>query len=136
VIAISALPATTLGIAALVVLAEELALLKASSCLPDTVVAREHASSNLGRSQLRWLHQPQPEGEATMEETRAMTMRLSATQAKELETVAQVDGVPVAEAVRSAIEGHIAARRQDEEFRARLRRSLEENRDILERLAQ
>ena len=31
---------------------------------------------------------------------------------------------------------HIAARRRDEEFRTRLRRSLEENRDILERLAQ
>ncbi len=71
-----------------------------------------------------------------MEETRAMTVRLPATQAKELETVAQIDRVPVAEAVRSAIEGHIAARRQDEDFRTRLRRSLEENRDILERLAQ
>ncbi len=71
-----------------------------------------------------------------MEDTRAMTLRLPATQAKELETVAQVDGVSVAEAVRSAIEEHIAARRRDEEFRTRLRRSLEENRDILERLAQ
>lgn len=71
-----------------------------------------------------------------MEETRAMTVRLPSTQARELEAVAQVDGVPVAEAVRSAIEGHIVSRRADEEFRARLRRSLEENRDILERLAQ
>jgi len=70
------------------------------------------------------------------EETKAMTLRLPAKQARELETVAQIDQVPVAEAVRSAIEAHIEARRRDEEFRARLRRTLEEQRDILERLAQ
>lgn len=70
------------------------------------------------------------------EETKAMTLRLPTKQARELETVAQIDQVPVAEAVRSAIEAHIEARRRDEEFRARLRRTLEEQRDILERLAQ
>ncbi len=70
------------------------------------------------------------------EETKAMTLRLPAKQARELETVAQIDEVPVAQAVRSAIEAHIEARRRDEEFRARLRRTLEEQRDILERLAQ
>jgi hypothetical protein len=71
-----------------------------------------------------------------MDETKAMTLRLPAKQAKELETVAQIDQVPVSEAVRTAIETHIEARRQDKDFRERLRRMLEEQQDILERLAQ
>lgn len=69
------------------------------------------------------------------EETRAMTLRLPGQQARDLETVAQIDDVPVSEAVRSAIEAHIEARRQDPEFRERLRRTLEEQKDVLERLA-
>jgi len=69
------------------------------------------------------------------EETKAMTLRLQKRQADELEAVARVDEVSVAEAVRSAIDAHIAARRADAEFRDRLRRALEEQRDILERLA-
>lgn len=71
-----------------------------------------------------------------MEETKAMTLRLPAKQAKELETVAQIDQVPTSEAVRAAIHSYIEARRQDDEFKERLRRTLEEQRDILERLAQ
>jgi len=71
-----------------------------------------------------------------MDETKAMTLRLPAKQAKELEAVAQIDDMPVAEAVRAAITAHIEARRRDEDFRARLKRALEEQRDILERLAQ
>lgn len=71
-----------------------------------------------------------------MEETKAMTLRLPVRQAKELETVAQIDQVPIAEAVRTAIDAHIEDRRSDDEFRARLRRTIEEQRDILERLAQ
>jgi predicted DNA-binding protein len=66
---------------------------------------------------------------------KAMTVRLAQDKAKELEAVAEIDQVPVAEAVRSAIDAHIEARRRDKEFRARLRRSLKEHKDILERLA-
>jgi hypothetical protein len=69
-------------------------------------------------------------------EKKAMTLRLSQKQAKELEAVAEVDRVSVAEAVRTAIDAHIEARRNDEEFRARLRRAMEDHRDILERLAE
>lgn len=39
-------------------------------------------------------------------------------------------------AVRTAIDAHIEARRRDEQFRARLRRAMEDHRDILERLAE
>jgi len=69
------------------------------------------------------------------EETKAMTLRMPSGTAKELEVTAKIDGVSVSEAVRSAIESHIENRREDEEFRERLRRSIEENKELLERLA-
>ena len=46
--------------------------------------------------------------------------RLDPEQAAELEAVAEVEGVPVAEAIRNAIAEHIEARRRDEAFQARL----------------
>jgi predicted transcriptional regulator len=64
-----------------------------------------------------------------------MTLRLSDEQARELETVARVDEIPVSEAVRNAIDERIAARRADAGFQTRLRRMLEENKQALERLA-
>jgi predicted DNA-binding protein len=66
---------------------------------------------------------------------KAMTLRLPIEQAKELEVVARIDGIPIAEAVRTAIDAHIAARRGDRAFRARVRRLLTEERAVLERLA-
>lgn len=68
-------------------------------------------------------------------ESKAMTVRLSAEQAAELEAVAQVEGVPVAEEIRTAIAAHIDARRQDKVFQKRLRASIERNKQILEKLA-
>jgi len=70
-----------------------------------------------------------------MKATKAMTLRLPADKAKELEAVAEIDQVPVAEAVRVAIDAHIEARRHDKEFRSRLRQSLKEHKDVLDRLA-
>ncbi len=64
-----------------------------------------------------------------------MTLRLSQEQAEALEAVAQADGVPVAEVVRSAITEHVERRRKDKAFQQRLRASLERNRRILEKLA-
>lgn len=69
-------------------------------------------------------------------ESKAMTLRLPQEQAQELEAVAQVDGVPVAEAVRTAITEHIEARRRDKAFQQRLRASLDRNQHILEKLAE
>lgn len=68
-------------------------------------------------------------------ERKAMTVRIPADQAAELEAVAEVDGVPVSEAIREAIAEHIEARRRDEAFRARLKASLERNRKVLQKLA-
>jgi len=55
---------------------------------------------------------------------KSMTLRLSQEQAEALEAVAQADGMPVAQAVRSAIAAHIEQRRNDGDFQQRLRASL------------
>jgi predicted DNA-binding protein len=69
-------------------------------------------------------------------ETKATTLRLGKELAEDLETVAQVDGVPISEAIRDAITKHIEERRQDADFQARLKASLERNQEILRKLAQ
>ena len=68
-------------------------------------------------------------------DNKAMTLRLPSDQAEALEKVAEVDGVSVTEAIRDAIEEHIAARAADKEFHARLAASVERNQRILDRLA-
>jgi hypothetical protein len=67
---------------------------------------------------------------------KAMTVRLTDEQAMDLEAIAQIEGIPVAEAVRQAVATQIEARRKDKAFQARLRASLERNRKVLQRLAQ
>jgi hypothetical protein len=67
---------------------------------------------------------------------KAMTLRLPPDQAREAEVVARVEGLSLSALVRSALAETIAARRADPEFRARMRRHLEEDREILERLAE
>lgn len=66
---------------------------------------------------------------------KAMTIRFEDQQAEELEAVAKVDGMPISEAIREAIDKHIEDRRKDKAFQARLRASLDRNREILEKLA-
>lgn len=68
-------------------------------------------------------------------ETRAITLRLPADQAAQIEAVARADGVSVSEAVRVAIQDRIEARRKDRAFRARIRRMMQEERAVLEQLA-
>ncbi len=66
---------------------------------------------------------------------KSMTLRLSEEQAAALEAVAQVEDVPMAEAVRQAIGMYIEGRRQDQAFQQRLQRSMERHRAILKLLA-
>jgi predicted DNA-binding protein len=70
-----------------------------------------------------------------MEETKAMTLRLSREQAEELEAVAEVEGRPVAEVVREAITKHIDTRTKDSKFQALLKARLERNKRILQKLS-
>jgi predicted DNA-binding protein len=67
--------------------------------------------------------------------SKATSLRLSEPMAAELAAVARADGIPVSEAVREAIEKHIAERRADEGFQRRLKELLEEDQKILRRLA-
>jgi hypothetical protein len=65
-----------------------------------------------------------------------MSLRLATDQAEALEKVAEVDGVSISEAIRDAIQQHIESRVIDEEFRSRLKESIQRNQRILDRLAQ
>ena len=66
---------------------------------------------------------------------KAMTVRVDAEMAEQLEAVAQVEGVPVSEVIRDALVRHIEERRNDADFQKRLQASVERNRLILERLS-
>lgn len=70
-----------------------------------------------------------------MEETKAMTLRLKGKQSEELEAIADVEGTSVSDEIRKAIAAHIETKRKDKDFKARLKRSLERNREILDRLS-
>jgi hypothetical protein len=65
-----------------------------------------------------------------------MSLRLPEELADEIAAVARTDDMPVTAAIREAISNHIASRRADEAFKERLRQRLEEDREILERLAE
>jgi predicted DNA-binding protein len=70
-----------------------------------------------------------------MPDQKVTTIRQSPEQAAELEAIARVEGVPVAEVIRTAIAEHIEARRNDPAFRERLQRRLKEDQAILQKLA-
>lgn len=63
------------------------------------------------------------------------SVRLLGDQPAELDTVARVEGVSVSEIVRAAIYQYIATRRADPEFQKRLKAQVEEDREVLERMA-
>jgi predicted transcriptional regulator len=66
-----------------------------------------------------------------MKPMKAMTIRLSADQAQDLETVSLVDDQPVSEVIRAAIAEHIATRRRDPQFRDGLKERIEQARNLL-----
>ena len=67
---------------------------------------------------------------------KVLSIRLDEEVAADLAAVARTDDMPVSEAVREAIEKHIATRRADKDFQKRLKERLEEDREVLERLAE
>jgi predicted DNA-binding protein len=66
-----------------------------------------------------------------MNPNKAMTLRLTPEQAEQLETVAKVDGKPIAAVIRAAIEQHIEARKQDQQFRQTLQERLTRTKKLL-----
>lgn len=65
---------------------------------------------------------------------KSMTLRLSDEQAAQVEMIARVDKMPVAEVVREGIGMVVDARQADDDFQERLRLHLAEYREQLERL--
>jgi len=70
-----------------------------------------------------------------MSDAKVTTVRLSGEMAAALGAVARADEMPVSEAIREAVDRHIASRRADRAFQDRLKRQLEEDRVVVERLA-
>jgi Arc/MetJ-type ribon-helix-helix transcriptional regulator len=68
--------------------------------------------------------------------TKVISLRLPEEIAAEIAAVARADEISVSKAIREAIEAHIATRRADKTFKDRLKRRLEEDRELLERLAE
>ena len=66
---------------------------------------------------------------------KVMTLRLDDKRAAALELDARAESRSVTDAVRTAIDEHIEARRQDKAFMERLRKLHEEERALFERLA-
>ncbi len=56
-----------------------------------------------------------------MKDKKAMTIRLSADQAEELETVATVEERPISDIIRAAISEHLEKRKSDPDFQEGLR---------------
>ena len=71
-----------------------------------------------------------------MADYKVTTVRQSSEQAVELEAIARVDGISVAEVIRTAIAEHIEARRSDPNFIKRLQLRLKEDGAILAKLSQ
>jgi predicted DNA-binding protein len=69
-------------------------------------------------------------------EWKTMSLRMPQSMAVDLAAVAKADGNPVSEAMREALEQYIVSRRSDQDFKKRLKERLEEDREILERLAE
>lgn len=66
---------------------------------------------------------------------KAMSLRLPEEQATQLQAIARTDGVSISDAVREAIANQIATKRADKDFQARLKKRLEEDQEVLKRLA-
>ena len=67
----------------------------------------------------------------SMRPVKAMTIRLSADQSEELDTISAVDGQPISRVIRSAITEHIKERKRDAVFQDMLRQRIERTRRML-----
>jgi hypothetical protein len=67
--------------------------------------------------------------------SRNFTVRLPDDVAKDAEALARVEGKSLNETVKSALMEAVERRRADPEFKKRLRRIIDDDRELLERLA-
>ncbi|HEV8296448.1 MAG TPA: ribbon-helix-helix protein, CopG family [Acidimicrobiales bacterium] len=64
-----------------------------------------------------------------------LTVRLPDDLAADAEALARVEGVSLNETIKQALAESVERRRKDPAFRSRLRRIIEEDRELLDRLA-
>ena len=67
--------------------------------------------------------------------TKNITVRLPDDLAADVEALARVEGKSLNETVKQSLAETVAQRRKDPEFKARVARIIEEDRELLERLA-
>lgn len=67
--------------------------------------------------------------------TKNLTVRLDDDLAADTEALARAEGKSLNETVKSALRDAVEARRADPKFKARVKRIIEEDRELLERLA-
>lgn len=68
--------------------------------------------------------------------TKNLTVRLDSELAASTEAIARADGTSLNETVKQALAEAVQRRRRDPKFKARLRRIIKEDRELLERLAE
>jgi metal-responsive CopG/Arc/MetJ family transcriptional regulator len=67
---------------------------------------------------------------------KVISVRMPDELAAQIDAMARAEGVSVSEAMRAAAYRYIATRRADQEFKERLKKRLEEDREVLELLAE
>ncbi|HWX46269.1 MAG TPA: ribbon-helix-helix protein, CopG family [Solirubrobacteraceae bacterium] len=67
--------------------------------------------------------------------TKNLTVRLDEELAADTEALARAEGMSLNETVKQALAEAVERRRRDPKFKARIRRIIEEDRELLERLA-
>ena len=67
--------------------------------------------------------------------TRNLTVRLPEELAADAEALARVEGKSVNETIKDALADAVERKRRDPKFKARVRKIIEEDRELLERLA-
>lgn len=75
---------------------------------------------------VRWYHGTMPKN---------FTVRLPDDEAADVEALARAEGISLNETVRRALSEAVERRRRDPAFKARVRRIIKEDRELLERLA-
>jgi len=68
--------------------------------------------------------------------TKVLSLRLPEEIAAQIAAVARANGVSVSKAIREAIEDRVAAELGDKAFKARLKKRLEEDRELFERFTE
>lgn len=71
-----------------------------------------------------------------MPDPKVTTIRMPDSMKSDLAAIARSRDMSVADAIREALEQYISTRQSEEEFKERLARRLEEDREVLDRLGE